>query len=182
MMGFLFSFLILVMIIAVIYFVGISNRIEKIKIATDQAKADIEIYMVKRYDVIMNSLEVAKKFMSHEDEIFSKIHEIHSNMTISELSEQSSLQDKAQKGLLALAEQFPELKSQEVMVTLQKQIADENEHFAAAKRMYNSNVTQFNQAIVVFPSSIVASMKNVTPLEFFKDEDALSKRDANVVF
>ena len=118
------------------------------ELSISQAKADIEVYMVKRYDVIMNSLEVAKKYMSHEDEIFSKIHQ---NMSISELSKQSKFRDAAQKGLVALAEQFLEFKSSEVMVTLQKQIADENEHFAAAKRMYNANVTQYNQEIISQP-------------------------------
>jgi LemA protein len=66
------------------------------------------------------------------------------------------------------------------MVTLQKQIADENEHFAAAKRMYNANVTQYNQEIIVFPNSIVASIKNARPLEFFRDEDASAKRNADI--
>ena len=178
----IFSVLVIVVIIAVAGSISISNRIDRISVAIKQAKADIEVYMVKRYDVIMNSLEVAKKYMSHEDEIFSKIHQIHQNMSISELSEQSKLQDKAQEGLVALAEQFPELKSSEVMVTLQRQIADENEHFAAAKRMYNANVAQYNQEIVVFPNSIVASMKNARPLEFFIDEEASAKRNADIHF
>ena len=182
MAGMISSLLFIVIIFAVVGFISVSNRIDRISVAISQAKADIEVYMVKRYDVIMNSLEVAKKYMSHEDEIFSKIHQIHQNMSISELSEQSKFQDAAQKGLVALAEQFPELKSSEVMVTLQKQIADENEHFAAAKRMYNANVTQYNQEIIVFPNSIVASIKNARPLEFFRDEDASAKRNADIHF
>ena len=103
-------------------------------------------------------------------------------MSIEELTEQGRLQNLAQKGLLAVVEQYPTLKADSVMINLQNQIEDQNEHYAASKRLYNSNVSLFNQYIFVFPNVIVAKVFGVNRAEFFNDETADGKREANIKF
>ncbi len=172
----------LIVVIVVVGFISISNNLKRLNTSVEQAKADIEIYMVKRYDVLMNSLNVVKEFVKHEDEVFSKLIEIRKGMNLEELGKQAGIQEEAGRGLVALAEAYPELKSQAVFVELQTQLADQNEHYAAAKRAYNSNVSRFNQAVVVFPNSVVANMQGFKELPFFKDEDAAGKQNADIKF
>ena len=174
--------LLVIVAIVAIWFVSVSNSFKRTLTLVEQAKADIEIYMVKRYDVIQNSLKTVKEFVKHEDEVFNKLIEIRKGMDVEELSKQASLQEKAGAGLVALAEAYPELKSQDLFVQLQKQLSDENEHYAAAKRAYNSNVSVFNQQVVVFPNSIIAGMCGYEKLPFFADENAESKKEADVEF
>ena len=75
------------------------------------------------------------------------------------------------RNLLAVAENYPELKSSETFVTLQKSILDVEEHLQAARRLYNSNVSLYNQKIVTFPSSVIAGMKGMTKKDFFEAEE-----------
>ena len=72
-------------------------------------------------------------------------------------------------GLLALAEGYPELKSSEVFVELQKGIRDAEEHLQAARRVYNANVTAYNTAIAMFPASLLAGGR--TAKEFYEAEE-----------
>ena len=175
---------VIVLLIAVlaIWFVKVSNNFKRIGTAVEQTKADIEVYMIKRYDVLMNSMKVAKEFASHEDEVFSKLVEIRKGMDFKTLSEQAALQEEASRGIFALAEAYPNLKSSELYTNLQILLSDENEHYAAAKRSYNSNVSRFNKEVVVFPNSIVAAMTGVKELPFFKDEKAEEKKEVSFDF
>ena len=150
--------------------------------SVDQARADIEIYMVKRYDVLKNSLEVVKEFTKHENEVFDKAIEARQGMTFGQLQEIAKNQDSVARGLLALGENYPELKSQEVYGNLQNQISDENAHFAAAKRAYNSNVNIYNSAIITFPGNLIAGSIGAHQEEFFADEDAELKKNADIKF
>ena len=88
------------------------------------------------------------------------------------------MSDNLQK-IYALAESYPELKSSENYNTLQKSIADVEEHLQAARRMFNSNVSIFNQKIVTFPTSIIANMKGLTKKEFFEAEET-KKEDVKI--
>ena len=71
----------------------------------------------------------------------------------------------------ALAENYPDLKASENYKELQLAIADVEEHLQAARRLYNSNVSIYNQKIVTFPSSVIANSKGMTRKEFFNAED-----------
>ncbi len=173
---------IVIIVLLVMWIISVANSFKRTLTLVDQAKADIEIYMVKRYDVIQNSLKTVKAFVKHEDEIFTKLIEIRKGMDVVELSRQGNIQNQAGAGLLALAEAYPELKSQELFMQLQKQLSDENEHYAAAKRAYNANVSVYNQSVVVFPNSIIAEMFGYTKLPFFADENAEYKKEADVEF
>jgi len=174
--------IVLLVVIIAIWFVKVSNNFKRLGTTVEQTKADIEVYMIKRYDVLMNSMKVAKEFASHEDEVFSKLVEIRKGMDFKTLSEQAALQEEASRGIFALAEAYPDLKSTELYTNLQIQLSDENEHYAAAKRSYNSNVSRFNKEVVVFPNSIVASMTGVKELPFFKDEKAEEKKEVSFDF
>ena len=171
-----------ILLILIAGFISISNNIKRMKLSVDEAKADIEVYMVKRYDVIMNSLEAARKYIEHEEAIFSKLTKIRKGESLDKMEKQAQFQAQAQRQLFATAEAYPELKSVQLFTTLQKQLADENEHYAASKRMYNSNATTYNQTIAVFPNSIVASMTGAQTIPLFHDEDADNKRNADIKF
>ena len=80
-----------------------------------------------------------------------------------------------------LAEAYPELKSSENFKALQLSISDVEEHLQAARRLYNANISSYNQDIVTFPTSIVAGMKGFTKKEFFEAEDA-KKEDVKMEF
>jgi LemA protein len=85
------------------------------------------------------------------------------------------------KKINALAESYPDLKANENFKTLQLTIADVEEHLQAARRLYNSNVSIYNQKVEMFPSSIIAKNRNLVKKDFFEAEEA-QKEDVKINF
>ena len=80
-----------------------------------------------------------------------------------------------------LAEAYPELKASENFKTLQTAIADVEEHLQAARRLYNANISSYNQRVVSFPSSMIASSIGLSKRKFFEADDA-KKEDVKIEF
>lgn len=112
----------------------------------------------KRFNILTQSMNTIKGLIKHENELFTNIQRPNQNDDINKINENVESQNNAFKSLLAVGQMYPDIKSSSTFVTFQNQISDENEHFSATKRAFNSNVSLFNQIIVSFPSSIVASI------------------------
>lgn len=171
-----------VAVILVFWWISTSNKINRIKVKIDESQSGIEIQLKKRYDVITQSLNVAKGFVKHENEIFTNLRAINTGMSVDEINEAVNSQNKAMSNLLALGEAYPELKSGELFGNLQHQLSEENAQFAASKRAFNANVTSLNNIIVSFPSAIVASSKGQQKINFIKEENIESMKDINIEF
>lgn len=161
---------ILLVIMLVCWFVSTSNKISRMIVKIDESKSGIEIQLKKRYDVLSQSLEIAKGFAKHETEIFTNLRSVNSGMSISEINETVSNQAEAMGRLVALGEAYPELKSSQLFSNLQVQLSEENGQFAASKRAFNANITKLNNFVVSFPSSIVCSVRGQGKMEFIKED------------
>ena len=173
---------IIILVIVVFAFIVINNKIKQLGVKIDEASSSIEIALVKRYDVLQASYDVVKGYIKHEDKIMTELIQVRQGMTISELGNAGLQQDKAISNIFAVAEQYPNLKANEMFSNLQRQLTEENTHYASAKRVYNSNVSIYNQCIVSFPNSIVAGMIGAKQKEFLKETDVDSKRDITFTF
>lgn len=107
----------------------------------------------------------------HEKETLFEVIKLRDNMTIKEKSEANSKMNENFQKINIVAENYLELKFSENYKTLQQSIADVEEHLQAARRLYNSNVSLYNQLLVSFPSSVVAKNKNLTKRDFFEIEE-----------
>ena len=100
-------------------------------------------------------------------------------MSIQERNEANKAMDENMKKINVVAESYPELKSSENYKTLQQSIADVEEHLQAARRLYNSNVSLFNQLLVTFPTSSIAKNKGMTKKDFF-EADEVKREDVKI--
>ena len=100
-------------------------------------------------------------------------------MSIEEKNKENVKMTKNIEKINLLVENYPELKSSENFKVLQQSIVEVEEHLQAARRMYNSNVSIFNQMLVTIPSNIVASMSGMTKKEFF-EADEIKKNDVKI--
>ena len=91
-------------------------------------------------------------------------------MTLDEKNKENAKMSHNLEKINLVVENYPELKSNENYKVLQQSIVDVEEHLQAARRMYNSNVSIFNQMIVTFPTSIIANSKGMVKKEFFEDD------------
>ncbi|MCM1440431.1 MAG: LemA family protein [Roseburia sp.] len=155
----------------IIWAVGVSNAINRIQLKIKEAQSGIEIQLRKRNDTLTESMNIAKGYAKHEKELFTGLRSVNSGMGVREMNDCISSQSQCMRNLVALGESYPELKSAEIFMNLQRQLAEENAQFAAAKRAFNSNTTAHNNIVVTFPKSVICSMRGVGQLDYIKEDN-----------
>lgn len=148
-----------------------------------EAFRSIDVQMQKRYDLIPNILTMASKFMEHERGLFEEVTKLRSQ-AMSTPADMDNMGKKIQldsqiKGLMGqimvAVENYPQLKSDQTMMTAMQTYNEVEEHIAAARRFYNSAVLELNNAVEIFPSSIFAAMVGAKKQEFFQADEAARK-------
>lgn len=171
--------IIVLILIVVIWYISTSNKLNRAVVKIDESLSGIDVALTKRYDVLTKMINVVKSYAKHEQETLFEVIKLRENMSIKEKNEANHLMNENFKKINIVAENYPELKSSENYKTLQQSIADVEEHLQAARRFYNSNVSLYNQLLVSFPTSSVASMKGMTKKDFF-EADETKKEDVKI--
>ncbi|TWH48315.1 LemA family protein [Sporomusa sp. KB1] len=162
-------------LLAVYWAVSTSNHFRRILIKIEEADSGIEVALTKRYDTLTKLLAVCKNYAKYEVETLTAVVRLRQSMPAAEKAAASQQMDEILRRVNIIAEAYPELKTSENYINLQNAIADVEDHLQAARRVYNMNVSSYNQAIAVFPASIVAGLQHRTPWDFFAAEN--SKKD-----
>ncbi len=170
---------IIVVLIIVISIISISNKINKAIVKIDEASSGIDVALTKRYDVLTKMIDVVKSYAKHEKDTLFEVIKLRKNMSIEEKNAENKKMDENFSKINIVAENYPELKSSENYKTLQQSIVEVEEHLQAARRLYNSNVSIYNQMIVSFPISIIAKSKGMVKKDFF-EADETKKEDVKI--
>lgn len=169
------SVLIIVLVVVIVllgWFIGTSNSLNVTALKVDEASADIDVALEKRYDTLTKMIDTCKSYCKYEKDTFKDIIAVRKGMSMSELEKADKSMDDALGKINVLAENYPDLKASENFKALQSSIADTEEHLSAARRLYNSNVSSFNTLIVTFPSSVVAGIKGLAKKDYYKAEES----------
>ncbi|WP_083553260.1 LemA family protein [Urinicoccus massiliensis] len=171
------NFLPVVLVILVgVFFIKKVNKLKRYRIIITESKKNVDIALAKRYDTISQMLKLAKSFANYEKATFSDLVKLRQGSSIGEFNQAIQDQDQAIGKIYALAEAYPDLRSSEEFLHLQKEIDDENEQLAAAKRIVNSNISIFNQEVVSFPTSIIAGISGLREIDFLKEDKIDQKK------
>lgn len=168
---------VLISVIAIVaWYIVTMNWFRQTKVKVEEANSGIDVALTKRYDLLTKALASVKGYAKHEAETLSKVIGMRTgNINELSLDEKSKLNaelSEVQRGINVVVEQYPQLKADTQFTLLQNQTADCEEQLQAARRVYNSNVSIFNQKRVTFPDSIVAKRIGFTQdLEFFKADE-----------
>ena len=168
---------VLIAVIAIVaWYIVTMNWFRQTKVKVEEANSGIDVALTKRYDLLAKALASVKGYAKHEAETLSKVIGMRTgNINELSLDEKSKLNaelSEVQRGINVVVEQYPQLKADTQFTLLQNQTADCEEQLQAARRVYNSNVSIFNQKRVTFPDSIVAKRIGFTQdLEFFKADE-----------
>lgn len=168
-------------LIIIIWYISVSNAFNRDVIKIDEADSGIDVALTKRYDVLTKMIAICKGYAKHEKETITDTIKYRKGMSMEERVEANNKMTETFGKINVLAEAYPDLKASENFKTLQQSVTDVEEHLQAARRLYNSNISSYNQRVVTFPSSIVASTKGLAKREFFEAEDA-KKEDVKIEF
>lgn len=176
--------------VAAVYVIYAYNRFIKLVQRTDEAWADIDVQLKRRYDLIPNLVETVKGYASHERGVFEEVTEarakatqVHvdpSDITPEQLQAMAGAETSLTQSLgklLAVAEAYPDLKASENFSQLQAELTDTENKIQAARRFFNSNVRELNIALQSFPSNIVGNMFGFTERDYFEIEDGSEERE-----
>lgn len=155
------------------------NSLVRLRNWIDEAWAQIDVQLKRRYDLIPNLVETVKGYAKHEQETLQKVIEARNRLVAGGRAEQLQANDQltgALKSLFALQEAYPDLKAHEGFTKLQEQLEGTENKIAAARQLYNRTVMQYNTKIQSFPSNIVASVHGFTRSEML--EASAAEREA----
>ena len=177
-MPFLIGILV-VAVIVIIWIISTSNRFKILLVKISESSSGIDVALTKRYDTLTKTMDVVRAYAKHETETFEKVIKLRAGMSMAEKNEANHSMDEVAHRINLVAENYPELRSSENFKQLQAAIMDAEDHLQAARRVYNMNVSAFNQKMLVFPDSIIANVAHYTPREFF-EADEIKQMDVNI--
>ncbi len=172
----------IVVIIAVLY-----NGLVRSRNRVDEAWSDIEVQLKRRYDLIPNLVNTVKGYAAQESNVLQKVTEARTQ-AMNAGSMQEKLKDENQlsgalKSLFAVAEAYPDLKSNENFMQMQRDLTDTEDKIQASRRFYNGTVRDYNTKLQVFPTNLFASIFHFTVRQFFDiDEKGVEGQPVEVNF
>jgi len=163
-----------IIIIAIVVGISYYNRLIAKRNQITNAFSAIDVMLKKRFDLLPNLVETVKQYTKYEEGVLTKITELRTRATSAQLSNQEMIDlDKqigtAVSGMMITAENYPDLKANQNFLNLQTVWTESEEQIAAARRNYNFSVTDYNNAIMMFPGSIFAGMLDYKPVQVIEN-------------
>ena len=161
-----------VILVCVLGFIGGYNGLVNKEAHVEEMTANIDTQLQRRADLIPNLVKTVKSFAQHETEVFDAVNEarekLMSAQSISEKSEANEEVSAALSRLIAIAENYPELKSDKVYIDLMDELAGSENRIAYAREEYNAAAADYNKAIKRFPGMIFANMFGFEKVDMFE--------------
>lgn len=159
--------LIALVVVGFMMFIGINNSIIDLDENSNQAWANVETVLQRRYDLIPNLVNTVKGYASHEKELLEEVTRLRSQWGEAEASgdtaksvQAAGMLEGALSRLMVVVENYPDLKANQNFLALQEELAGTENRISVERRRYNEAVAAYNKRIRKYPGSIVASIKN----------------------
>ena len=176
-------------IILLIWFISTWNRLVRLEENVNKSWSDIDVLLKQRYDMIPNLVNIVKGYAAHEKEIFEQFA-LARQTAAGALASGDVRGIGAAEGTIAglmprinmVAEQYPELKADTSFVNIQNQLVSIENQVSDRREFYNANTTNWNAAIQMIPTSIVAGMKGAMRRELFEVTDPVQREAVQIQF
>jgi LemA protein len=176
--------IVVLLVLVALLLVGLYNRLVRFRNRVDNAWAQVEVQLKRRWDLIPNLVETVKGYAAHERGVFEAVTEARARaqqaQSPAEAAQAEGILSQALGRLFAVAEAYPELRATENFQELQAQLSETEDKVAVSRQVYNDTVLTYHNAIQTFPGALFAGPFGFTMREFFEVEDE-AQRDAPVV-
>lgn len=183
----MFGWIILgIVVLLLVYAVGIYNRLVRLRALVKEAFSGITVQLRRRADLIPNLVQTVQGYASHEREVFEEVTARRAEATQAASVQATAQADAAMTGLLgrlmAVAENYPQLKANENFLQLQDQLSGIETELQSARRYYNATVRDLNSTIQSFPPVLIARPAGFSEEPFYQDDDASIQTAPKVAF
>jgi LemA protein len=173
-------------VVVALWVIGAFNGLIVLRTRVEEAWADIEVQLKRRYDLIPNLVNTVQGYAAHEKGVFQAVTEARSKaMGATGMQEKAAAENQLSgtlKSLFAVAENYPQLKASENFLDLQKNLTDTEDKIQYSRRFYNTNVRDYNIGILVFPKNIIAGIFKFTKKDMFEITSAAEREAPKVKF
>lgn len=169
---YLLFFLLIILLIVIL---TIYNSLIKKRNAVKQSHSTIDVYLNQRFDLIPNLVETVRAYAKHEENLLKSITELRTKYNENKNLDTASVLNNQMNKLIVSVENYPELKSSENFLNLQKNLTKMEDQLQAARRLYNMDVTNYNTSIQTFPTNILANIFKFNAEKLFEIEPEKAK-------
>jgi LemA protein len=165
-----------VIVILLLILVGMFNKLVRLRNRAENAWAQVDVQLRKRYDLIPNLVETVKGYAAHERGTFEEVTAARTAaqqaQTVAEQAQAENVLTAALGRLFAVAEAYPQLRATENFQQLQAQLSDVEQNIAVSRQVYNDTVLSYDNALETFPTNVIAGLFHFNPREYFQTEEA----------
>lgn len=165
-----------VVVVLAVYVVALYNGLIKLRNRIENAWAQIDVQLRRRYDLIPNLVETVKGYATHERDTLEAVIRARSAAIdaggVAEQARAENMITDALKSLFAVSEAYPDLKANQSFLSLQEELSGTEGRIAYARQFYNDTVFRYNTKIQSFPSMLIAGPLQFRPREYFEADDA----------
>ena len=173
-------------VLIIFILIGMYNSLVRLKVTTDNAWADIDVQLKRRYDLIPNLVETVKGYAGHEkgtlEAVINARNRAMSATSPADKAQAENMLSGTLKSLFALSEAYPQLRAIESFTSLQNTLSQIEDTVQNARRYYNAVVRDLNTKIQQFPTNIFAGMLGFKPREFFEVTATAEREAPKVIF
>ena len=177
---------ILLAVFLVIYAIVQYNRLVRLNVQVDESFSQIEVQLKRRADLIPNLVETVKGYAAHEKEALENVVQARaastSASTLPAIAAADGALTNALRGLLAVAEAYPDLKASSNFLQLQEELATTENKVSFSRQFYNETVRSLNTAVKTIPTSFFVGLAKVGEREFYEVDDPSARNVPNVKF
>ena len=178
--------IIAIIVILVVVLIALYNGLVQARQKVENAWAQIDVQLQRRFDLIPNLIETVKGYMQHERDVLTKVTELRNSWAdASTVGEKANLDNKLSeslKSIMAVAEGYPDLKANQNFSELSEELRNTENKISFARQFYNDSVTIYNTKLEVFPSNIIAGMFHFTQRDLFNTESDEARKNVKVDF
>ena len=177
---------IVILVVLVGIVVAIYNRLVRFRNRCENAWAQVDVQLRRRYDLIPNLVEAVKGYAAHERQTFDEVTQARTAAQqaqgVQQQAQAENLLTQAIGRLFAVAEAYPELRATENFQQLQAQLAETEQKIAISRQVYNDAVLTYDNALETVPTNIVAGIFSFEPREYFEVEEPAAREAPRVQF
>jgi LemA protein len=175
-MGWVIVVIVIAVVLLLFLLVAMYNRLVRLRNRSENAWAQVDVQLRRRYDLIPNLVEAVKGYAAHERGVFEDVTKARTAAQQAQGVEQQGQAENALTAaigrLFAVAEAYPQLRATENFQQLQGQLSEIEQNIAIARQVYNDTVLSYGNALQTVPTSVVAGLFNFRPRAYFEVEGA----------
>ena len=175
-----------IVVVLILFIIKLYNDLVGLREKVKNAWSQIDVQLQRRFDLIPNLVETVKGYMEHESDVLTKVTDLRTSWANADsVKEKSQLDNElsgALKTIMAVSENYPDLKANQNFSQLQEELQNTENKISFSRQFYNDITTKYNIKLEVVPSNIIASLFHFKPEELFEAESEEARKNVKVDF